>query len=138
MRHGETQNNLLHRISVEAYNQHRSYEPELSEDGARDSQRLGKAMSEAGFALDVILTSAHKRAILSAKHVIESYPDIPVHLMVNIHEVEGVHMKGKCYPGLNMVQAKELLPQLQISAAEAAIFGNESDGWYKREKPETS
>ena len=137
IRHGESQNNLLHRISEDLYHKHRSFEPELSEVGIDDCQNAGKAMLKAGITFDVLLTSAHKRALLSAKHILESYPEVPVQLMLKVHEHGGVYMQGKTYPGLNMTQAKEILPQLQIPDSEAAIFGDEHSGWFKQDAPET-
>ena len=55
--------------------------------------------------------------------------------MTQIHEVGGVHMKNKSFPGLNMAQATELLPSLQISDEQVAVFGGkDSDaGWFKLE-----
>ena len=94
---------------------------------------MGKLLKDSGIIFDTILTSAHKRAILSAKHILESFPEVPVHLMPQIHEVGGVYMNEKTYPGLSFDQTRELLPQLQISEEQETKFGDHHSGWFKNE-----
>ena len=70
---------------------------------------MGIKLREMGFKFDKVLSSAFKRALLSAKLAREGYmKDQPenevkpsVHLLVKAHEFKGVHMQGKIYPGLN-------------------------------------
>ena len=72
MRHGETINNQLAKISRELYEKERTAEPELSETGVKDCKRVGEALKQMGIKIDKMLTSPHKRAILSAKYVRET------------------------------------------------------------------
>ena len=102
MRHGESQNNVLSKIAQEVYEQYRTYEPELSELGVQESIQMGKALKNSGINIDFMLTSAHKRAILSAKCILETFPEVPVHLMLAIHEVGGIYMREKTFPGLSI------------------------------------
>ena len=79
MRHGESQNNILAKIDRTIYQERRVYEPELSELGVSECKQLGQAVKAAGIQIDLVLTSAHKRALLSARHVLESFDaDTPV------------------------------------------------------------
>ena len=65
--------------------------------------------------IDRIYSSAHKRALQSAKLVLaELEKTIPVHIMHQIHEVGGVYMKGKTFPGLNENEVKEIIPDIVI------------------------
>ena len=66
MRHGESQNNVLHKISHEYGFKHRVPDPELSQMGRKEAVDLGERLAEIGVKLDVILTSAFKRALQSA------------------------------------------------------------------------
>ena len=63
MRHGESQNNVVHQISDEFGWQHRVDDPKLSPMGMEECEAVGKKMSEIGLKFDVILTSAHLRAL---------------------------------------------------------------------------
>ena len=56
---------------------------------------MGKWLRENNIKIDEILTSAHKRAIISAKHVRIGYQDnnqIPFTLMIELHERGGVFL----------------------------------------------
>lgn len=115
MRHGESQNNILGKISNEIYTAHRTSEPELSARGVADCCKAGQRLAEMGIKFDFMLTSAHKRAVLSLKHVRENLPDarsIPCYIMTQIHEENGVNMAGQIYPGLSRTEILELLPEL--------------------------
>ena len=114
MRHGESQNNILAKMSADVYEKYRTFEPELSELGVKESRAVGAAMKAAGINIDIILTSGMKRAILSAKHVGESFPEVPCQLVLAMHEIKGVHMKGKVHPGLSQQEMKELHPLIII------------------------
>ena len=68
-----------------------------------------------GIKFDLMLTSPHKRAILSLKNVRETYADsegTPCEVMCQIHEQFGVNMGGKTFPGLTRSECTELLPEL--------------------------
>lgn len=109
MRHGESQNNILSKISREAWRQHRTSEPELSDQGVDECRRTGARMRELGFEFDLMLTSAHKRAVLSLKHVRDTFKSTasslpPCAIMTEIHEEKGVTMGGEVFPGLTRSQ----------------------------------
>ena len=64
MRHGESQNNILKKICHnDIYAEHRTNDPELSDRGVADSRAAGARFSELGISFDLMLTSAHKRAV---------------------------------------------------------------------------
>ena len=63
------------KISRELYERDRTAEPELSEIGVRDCKRAGESLKSMGIKIDKFITSAHKRAILTAKHVRENLYD---------------------------------------------------------------
>ena len=99
MRHGESQNNVLSKISREAWREHRTSEPELSDLGVEECRQTGARMRELGFEFDLMLTSAQKRAILSLKHVRDAFKSAegilpPCAVMTEIHEEKGVTMGG--------------------------------------------
>ena len=78
---------------------------------------VGAKLTEMGIRFDMMLTSAHKRAILSLKNVRETYQfaeSTPCGIMTQIHEEHGVNMAGQIYPGLTRSEVLELLPELQI------------------------
>jgi len=76
---------------------------------------VGEWLVANGIKIDLVLTSAHKRAILSAKHMLTKYTTkVPVHIMHQIHEVGGVYIKGKCETGLNVKQIKEIMSDIVI------------------------
>ena len=79
-------------------------------------------------------TSAHTRAILSTKHVLSEYNHkLPVHIMLQIHETGGVYVKGKTFPGLNIKQIHELMPDI-IIPEDCKLT---EKGWFMNEAPET-
>ena len=74
MRHGESQNNVIAKIFPhDIYIAQRTSDPELSQQGIEDCRMAGTRLSEMGIKFDVMLTSAHKRAILSLKNLRETY-----------------------------------------------------------------
>ena len=79
MRHGESQNNVLAKIDDEIYESTRTAEPELSEQGVKDCRALGARLKEMGLKIDHMITSPHKRAVLSLKNVREAMDatDVP-------------------------------------------------------------
>ena len=92
MRHGESANNILAKISKEEYKSKRVAEPELSPQGVKECEQVGEWLRTTGVQIDSALTSAHKRAILSTKHALIGYQkQVPTQLMLNIHERGGVH-----------------------------------------------
>ena len=45
--------------------------------------------------VDLLLTSAHKRAILSGKYAMAEYgKEVPAELLLSIHEIHGVYQGG--------------------------------------------
>ena len=140
MRHGESYNNILGMISREDYENKREFEPKMSEIGNQSCIQMGQKMKELGFEFSKILCSAHRRAILSAKLLREGFMgdesegQPPIQLFVKAHEYQGVHMKGKTYPGLNMKEIKEIVPD--ISADPNHEISDEK-GWFERESMET-
>ena len=138
MRHGESQNNILGKISVEAWRDHRTSEPELSAQGIADSRAVGERLAQLGIKIDLMLTSAHKRAILSLKNVRDTYtlPHPPCEVMTEIHEENGVNMAGQIYPGLSRSQVIELLPDLQVPESQSDLLTE--DGWCRLERCETA
>ena len=83
MRHGESTNNVLSKISKELYYQKRVAEPEISEQGIKECEKVGEWLRTNGIKIDHIYTSAHKRAVLSSKHVRIAYQqEVPIELMV--------------------------------------------------------
>ena len=97
MRHGESLNNIMSKISAEAHQRYRTYEPEMSPQGVEWCRRVGTRLSEMGIKFDLMLTSCHKRALLSLKNVRETYihtETTPCEVMTQIHEEFGVNMGG--------------------------------------------
>ena len=97
MRHGESQNNVLAKISKDLWANGRTYEPELSAQGVEECRMVGARLSEMGIKFDLMLTSAHKRAVLSLKNVRETYAHTattPCEIFTQIHEEKGVNMAG--------------------------------------------
>lgn len=76
MRHGESYNNVLAKISREDYQNKRVYEPELSEVGKDACKRMGVEFGKLGIKLSRIICSPQKRAILSAKFFREGLNEI--------------------------------------------------------------
>ena len=69
MRHGESQNNVLSKLSPEMSIAHRTSDPELTQKAIEDCHNVGIRLSEMGIKFDLMLTSPHKRAILSLKNL---------------------------------------------------------------------
>ena len=81
----------------------------------KDCQAVGTRLTEMGLRFDLMLTSAHKRAVLSLKNVRETYAftsETPCEVMTQIHEEHGVNMAGNIYPGLPRSEVIKLLPEL--------------------------
>ena len=130
MRHGESQNNVLANIDRQMWREHKVVEPELSQQGEADCRAIGQRFSELGIRFDLMLTSAHKRAIQSLKLVRETYAnsnEIPCQLMTLIHEEHGPNFKGQVFPGLSRSQVVDLFPELIIPEDEAEQLTEE--GW---------
>ena len=123
MRHGETNNNVLFKISKAAWVDHMTAEPELSAQGVEECKMVGTRMTEMGLNFDLMLTSAHKRAIQSLKNVRETYANsqsTPCEILTQIFEEHGVYdAQGNTYPGLSRSKVLELLPDLTISPDQA-------------------
>mgnify|MGYP002636132314 CR=1 FL=1 len=95
MRHGLTTNNVLAKLDKERFLKERVYEPELADTGVQECLQVGEWLRTQKIHIDSIYTSAHKRAVLSAKQVKIGYQqDIPMHLMLSISEAGGVY-QGK-------------------------------------------
>ena len=137
MRHGESQNNILGKISNQAWSEHRTSEPELSAQGVDSCRRIGERLTQLGIKIDLMITSAHKRAILSLKNVRDTYalPQPTCEIMTQIHEESGVNMAGQIYPGLSRSQVIELMPDLYIPEDQSEILTE--DGWCRLEHEET-
>jgi len=154
MRHGESQNNVYAKMDRALYEEKRTFEPELSTQGVQDCRDLGSAIKDMGLNIDCILTSAHKRAILSARNVRETFiggpqggpvqatstEEVgvkvpPVHLFIKIHEKGGIYQKEKCFGGLNPLQATALLPDLHIAESQDKLI--DESGWWRSETIET-
>ena len=76
-------------------------EPEISEFGIRSCHQVGQWLKTHGVKLDMICTSAHKRAVLSAIKVLQGLEqEVPLHLMLSIHECGGVFKDKEVFPGL--------------------------------------
>lgn len=58
MRHGESQNNVLSKISPQLWQEKRTNEPELSARGVDDCRAAGARFSELGITFDLMITSA--------------------------------------------------------------------------------
>ena len=135
MRHGETINNVLAAISTELYIRDRTPEPELSEKGVSDCRAVGEALKSMKLHIDYMFTSPHKRAILSAMLVRETFKseeqDLPeIGMIFNIHEMGGVHKGIQGFPGLTSTEAKALLPELVITEEQVKEM-DEHNGWWK-------
>ena len=92
-------------------------------------------MKHNNISVDRMLVSAHKRALLSAKYVRAEYQrdEIPIELMLEIHEVGGVYQKSTTFPGLKKSEVLEILPELAIPE-ECRIS---EEGWFSLDHPET-
>ena len=94
---------------------------------------VGEWLVANGIKIDLVYTSAHRRAIISAKHMLGKYTNkVPVHIMHQIHEVGGVYMKGKCEAGLTVKEIREIMPDIVIGEQRF-----DEKGWFLNEKPET-
>ena len=101
MRHGESQNNVLAQISASVFNENRTAEPELSTKGIRDCRSVGARLAQLGIKVDLMLTSAQKRAILSLKHLRDTYDRaVPCQIFTEIHEEFGCYLGEQTFPGL--------------------------------------
>ena len=134
MRHGESQNNVLSKISNELYQEKRSAEPEISEKGLKECEEIGTWLNINKFKIDHIYTSAHKRALLSALHVRKAYQcEVPIELMLQIHERGGVYKGNDVFKGLSKEKVIELVPDIKIDQ-QAKIT---DEGWYALDHVET-
>ena len=92
-------------------------------------------MAELGIKFDGFVTSGHKRAIKSAILARESYlansseegKTLPIKLYLRCHEISGVHMRGKTYPGLNKKEMLELCPDLVVDENQKVT---DEEGWF--------
>ncbi len=101
MRHGESQNNVLGKISKEAYNEKRVSEPEISLEGIQECEQLGEWLRTNKIQIDQMYTSAHKRAIMSVQAVRKAYQkEVPVELLLQIHERGGIYQGSEVFKGL--------------------------------------
>ena len=72
MRHGESQNNVLSKISHELSRQYRTAEPEISNVAIGECRAVGTKLTEMGLNFDLMLCGAQKRAVQSLKYVRET------------------------------------------------------------------
>ena len=126
MRHGESGNNLLAKISYQLYNEKRVAEPELSPEGVLQCFAVGQYLKRTGIKIDEFICSAHKRAILSALEVIKGSEQAPLSLMVLIHERGGMFFKNEVTTGLTKQEVLTLAPEIKINDTEIG-----ENGWYK-------
>jgi hypothetical protein len=97
---------------------------------------MGEEMKKLNFTIDKIYCSAHKRAILSAKFFREGFfqfqeknniDKLPIYLKLNLHELGGIYMGNKCFPGLNKKGVKDLCNDIIIPEKEKI---NDDNGWF--------
>ena len=114
MRHGESTNNLLMQIGREAYNLKRTKDPDLSPKGMLECEQVGQYLQQ--FEIDEVYTSALKRAIISGQQLIKGYgKDVPLKLILEIHERGGCHDGTTVHPGLSLDDVKALAPNMDIN-----------------------
>ena len=139
MRHGQSQNNILSELGDEICKKYRVADPELTQLGVNECRMVGQRLSEMGIQLDMMLTSAMKRAILSLKYVREGYQNAantPCGILTQIHEIRGITLDGQNGPGLKRSEVLDLIPEFQISEEQGQILTEE--GWFNLDHVETN
>ena len=85
------------------------------------------------FEIDEVYTSALKRAIISGQQLIKGYgKDVPLKLILEIHERGGCYDGTTVHPGLSIDDVKALAPNMDINGQKIT-----SDGWCFHEHLET-
>lgn len=138
MRHGESLNNELQKLNQELYLEKRTYDPDLSQRGADNTVIFGNKLRELGVEISHIYTSPFIRSLHSAKLLKKAYGNegMPIKLMVSLFEKGGCQMRGQCYPGLSIQQARQIVPELEIDEKNEILI--DENGWYKKPQIETT
>ena len=133
IRHGKTENNDLQEKSYELYLKNRSMDPELCKDAKEQCEFVGNFLRTQKVRIDKFYCSCHKRAFKTLNYIANVYnKEIPRECLPIIHEMGGIFMGDKGYPGLTEKEMKEMFPEVKIP--EGVDF---SKGWYNKEYKET-
>lgn len=127
IRHGQSSNNLLH-ANTGSYDG-RLPDPEMTDLGHRQSQRLAQAMlHEAQPAPDVLYSSLMVRAVQTAAPIADAL-DIPVLGHLEAYECGGPYVgvpnDPQPHPGATRSELEQLCPRLELPPEV------DDSGWYR-------
>ena len=98
IRHGESENNVLsHKfLDVDEYADKRQEDPNVTDQGMKDTFALARKLSDSGVKIERLYTSAFKRSLISAKILREGYLNEKISTQLPIELCFKLHEKGGC------------------------------------------
>ena len=133
IRHCKSRNNELMEEDYRKYLKERSSDPDIGKGEEERCKRLGKFLKENNIRIDKFYSSLHLRTLKTMTNIVKEYNEkIPKEAFLEIHEVGGIYLEKKGFPGLNLEEIKKNFPDI--------IIPNDIDiskGWYLCEHKET-
>ena len=129
IRHGESQNNILHEVSIEHYYKHRSGDPALTELGEAQALATAEYLTRNANvhplveSIDEVFISPCRRTLATA-HPIVTAMGIQPKVWTEIYEVGGVHERNVGLPGMTRLEIQELYPTYELPSDVT------DNGWY--------
>lgn len=140
VRHGESQNNIYHEISLQAFEDNRVPDPSVTDRGKQQAQCVAdyfqSGVNSILHDIDIIYVSPMRRTMETALSLVtalsmenssttESQSMPPkTQVWTDIYEISGVHEKGVGQPGMTRFEMQAQFPTFQLPASVT------EQGWY--------
>lgn len=140
IRHAESANNVLAKISYDELINNRTEDPNLTENAKDETKHLAKFL-KTNFNINKFYTSALIRSLTTTQIIADEYTNTTdndngnmpqVEVFTDLHEFGGCHHKGLGKTGMNKDSIKELFKNF-IIPDDADL----TEGWWKSEAKET-
>ena len=138
VRHGESQNNIHHEISLQAFEDNRVPDPSITDRGKRQAQCVAEYFQSGSNSIlsdiDTIYVSPMRRTLETALPLVtalagaastknQSTPP-ETHVWTDIYEITGVHERGVGRPGMTRTEMQTQFPAFQLPPSVT------EQGWY--------
>ena len=133
IRHCQSRNNQLMDEDYNKYLKERSSDPDIGNGEEEHCKKVGKFLKDSNIKIDKFYTSLHLRTLKTMTNISNEYNEkIPKEAFLEIHEVGGIYLEKKGFPGMNLEEIKSKFPDLIIPNNY-----NLSKGWYLSDHRET-
>ena len=127
VRHGESQNNIYHEISLQSFEENRVPDPSMTERGKQQALHVAKYIQSGENAvlinIDDIFVSPMLRTLQTAQPISKALGIDPI-IWTDIYEISGVHEQGAGQGGMSRSAIQKEFPSYQLPETIT------ESGWY--------